>query len=86
LDTETLDLVIKKSKIIVTVEEHSVIGGLGSAISEYKTSIKNAPPQLILGLPDFFDITAEYRYLLERHGLVSEKIAQRTRNFLDRFN
>lgn len=86
LDTKTLDIAIRKSKIIVTVEEHSVIGGLGSAVAEYKTSIMNAPPQLILGLPDVFDVTAEYRYLLERHGLVSEKIAQRTQNFLQGFD
>jgi transketolase len=41
-----------------------------------KAAKRHAPPQLILGLPDAFDVTGEYRYLLERHGLVASKISQ----------
>ena len=76
LDASVIDLALKHSKLIVTVEEHSVIGGLGSAVAEYKAAKPHAPPQLILGLPDAFDVTGEYRYLLERHGLVASKISQ----------
>ena len=54
LDTEAIDKAIKTSSLIVSVEEHNVIGGLGGAIAEYKTQFNNAPPQLILGLPDIF--------------------------------
>ncbi len=75
LDTEELEKVISTSKVIVSVEEHSVIGGLGSAIAEYKTKFSNSPPHLILGLPDNFGKTAEYRYLLDKYRLVGEKIA-----------
>jgi transketolase len=74
LDVGAIDTALACSKLVVTVEEHSVIGGLGSAVAEYKTTKKNAPPQLILGLPDRFDVTGEYRFLLERHGLVATKI------------
>ena len=76
LDASAIELALKRSKLIVTVEEHSVIGGLGSAVAEYKAGKSNAAPQLILGLPDAFDVTGEYRYLLERHGLVASKISQ----------
>ena len=76
LDTSAIEMALKYSKLIVTVEEHSIIGGLGSAVAEYKASKRYAPPQLILGLPDAFDVTGEYRYLLERHGLVASKISQ----------
>jgi transketolase len=76
LDASAIELALKHSKLIVTVEEHSVIGGLGSAVAEYKAAKRDAPPQLILGLPDAFDVTGEYRYLLERHGLVASKISQ----------
>jgi transketolase len=76
LDAIAIELALKHSKLIVTVEEHSVIGGLGSAVAEYKAAKVHAPPQLILGLPDAFDVTGEYRYLLERHGLVASKISQ----------
>jgi transketolase len=75
LDTEELEKVISTSKVIVSVEEHSVIGGLGSAIAEYKSKFSNSPPHLILGLPDNFGKTAEYRYLLDKYRLVGEKIA-----------
>jgi transketolase len=76
LDVSAIDLALKHSKLIATVEEHSVIGGLGSAVAEYKTGKRHAPPQLILGLPDAFDVTGEYQYLLELHGLVASKIYQ----------
>lgn len=75
LDIEAINQAMQ-SKLIVTVEEHSVIGGLGAAVAEYKTTLDSAPPQLILGLPDKFGKTADYRYLLEYYGLVAEKIAQ----------
>lgn len=77
LDTAVLDKAIASSKLIVTVEEHSVIGGLGSAVAEYKTAFRNAPPQLIIGLPDKFGKTADYKYLLNLYGLVGEQIAQK---------
>lgn len=82
LDTETLDEVLKTSPYIVTVEEHSVIGGLGSAIAEYKAPMRHAPPHLIIGLPDAFDQAGEYRYLLEKHGLTGEQIAARINAFM----
>jgi transketolase len=77
LDTSIIDKAVKSTKLIVTVEEHSVIGGLGGAIAEYKTTLKNAPPQLIMGLPDKFGKVGEYRYLLEKYGLIGTKIAER---------
>jgi len=81
LDTEAIDAAMAKSKMLVTVEEHSVIGGLGSAVAEYKAAKRSAPPQLILGLPDRFEKAGEYRYMLEKTGLVGAKIAQRIAEF-----
>lgn len=82
IDTLVIDKAIATSKIIVTVEEHSIIGGLGSAVSEYKAKFRNSPPQLILGLPDVFGKAAEYKYLLEKYSLVGPKIANSIQNFL----
>ena len=64
LDTYVIDKAVKSSKLIVTVEEHSVIGGLGGAIAEYKTAFSNTPPQLIIGLPDVGKV-GEHKFLLE---------------------
>jgi len=83
-DFSAIDLAISKSKIIVTVEEHSIIGGLGSLVSDYKTQFSNSPAQLIIGLPDLFGKTAEYRFLLEKYRLVADKIAIDIHNFLQK--
>lgn len=77
LDTSVIDKAVATSKLIVTVEEHSVIGGLGGAVAEYKTALRNAPPQLIIGLPDYFGKAGDYRYLLEKYGLTAPRIAQK---------
>jgi transketolase len=77
LDTSVIDKAVASSKLIVSVEEHSVIGGLGSAIAEYKTAHRNAPPQLIIGLPDKFGKVGEHRYLLEKYGLTAKQIAEK---------
>jgi transketolase len=81
-DYNAIDQAIASSKAIISVEEHSVVGGLGSAIAEYKTQFSKSPAQLILGLPDKFGKTAEYRFLLEKYRLVGEMIAVDIENFL----
>ena len=75
IDTNALDNLISKGKIIFTIEEHSITGGLGSAVAEYVSSIPNSPVINRIGLPDEFVITAEYRYILEKYGLVGSHIA-----------
>jgi len=62
------------SKLIVSVEEHNVIGGLGSAISEYKSNLKQSPRQLFLGIKDTYSKGGNYKFLQEKHRLTSEKI------------
>lgn len=77
LDTDILDQVFKKHKLVVTIEEHFCIGGLGSAVAEYKATKVNAPVQLIFGLPDCFEKAGEYSYMLEKTGLTASHIAKR---------
>jgi len=77
LDTAVIDKAITTSRLIVTVEEHSVIGGLGSAVAEYTSGWQNTPPQLIIGLPDYFGKAGEYRYLLEKYSLTGPQIVKR---------
>ena len=67
---------------IITAEEHSVIGGLGSAVAEYKSTLENAHPQLFIGLPDKYGPSGDYAYLLEKYGLTGAAIAERTMVFL----
>lgn len=75
IDTKCIDSLLSH-KLIVTVEEHTVVGGLGSAVAEY-LSDKDAPKQLIIGINDFFPKAGSYEYLLDQCGLTAEHIANK---------
>ena len=74
LDSEAIDACLNH-KLIVSVEEHSVYGGLGSAIAENLSLKKCRPPHLIMGTKGEYPHAASYSYLLEHAGLSAEKIA-----------
>ena len=74
LDLEAVDKYSDGRKLIVSVEEHGIIGGLGSAIAEHNSEKKSAPPQLRIGLPDVYCKAGSYNYLLDKYGLTAEKI------------
>lgn len=82
LDKEVIHKACMETKLLVTVEEHSIIGGLGSAVAEYKTTLKNSPQQLIIGLPDSFGKAGEYKDLLNKYGLTGEQIANKIKSQL----
>ncbi len=76
LDVETVLGSCERTGAVVTVEEHSVIGGLGSAIAEVlaERSSRRVLLQRI-GLQDTFGESGLADELLEKHGLTSENIA-----------
>ena len=74
LDTKVIDNLLTH-KLIVTVEEHTILGGLGSAVAEYLASISYKPPHILLGIKDFFPHAGDYLYLLQQCGLSAEQIA-----------
>lgn len=65
------------AKLIVTVEEHSIYGGLGGAVAEVLASVENKPKQLIIGICDEYKHAGEYKYLIEQYGLTAEHIADK---------
>lgn len=77
LDTLLLDDILSNHRMIVTIEEHTVVGGLGSAVAEYKASKKNAPPLLMLGLPDVFPKAGSPNFILNKYGLTAPQIAEK---------
>ncbi len=67
---------------IVTAEEHSIIGGLGSAIAEALRSVRHGKIEFV-GIKDRFGVSARnYEDLLEHFGLTSEAIADAVRRTL----
>lgn len=64
--------------IVVTVEEHTVIGGLGGLVAEIVTS-HDPRPVIRIGIEDTWGESAPNAWLLERHGLTPERVAERVR-------
>ncbi len=73
---------IKKFKTVITVEEHSLIGGLYSIISELCSKHKLIKNLIPISLPDKFGPTGTYNYLLNFHGLTAKKIVKKIKNEL----
>jgi transketolase len=67
---------------VVTAEEHSLIGGLGSAVVEALRAVPHAPVEFV-GIPDSFGISAEgYDGLLARYGLTAAAVAATVKTLL----
>ena len=80
------DMIVKcasETDYLFSVEDHSIVGGLGSAISEVLTETK--PQKLVrLGLDDVFPESAAPNDLYEKYGLSSNQIVKRVLNELDK--
>ena len=83
LDEEALAS-LAGSKLAVTVEDHSVLGGFGSAVSECLSQWDDAPRVLRLGMPDEYLEADIPLTMLEQVGLTAEGIAAATRARLGR--
>lgn len=77
LDREGLDRIFTEYDIVITVEEHNVLGGMGSAVAEYKATKENTPRQVFIGFNDSFYPAGNQDFVLDEAGLSSEKIAER---------
>lgn len=75
IDTVAIDAELGK-KLLVTVEEASIVGGLGSAVAEYLAPKKQKPAHLMLGIKDTFPHAGTYQYLLELCRLTGDQIAE----------
>ncbi len=73
LDEETLLSAAKSSKVIITAEEHSIIGGLGGAVCEFLSENYPVPVKRV-GVRDVFGCSGSPATLLEYHGLTAENI------------
>jgi len=83
LDKQLLIKCAEETGAIVTVEEHSIIGGLGSAVAE--VLVENRPvPMLRVGLKDMFGESGSPKELLEKYGLTPADIKQAAKNIIKR--
>lgn len=77
LDKEGLDRIFDEYDIVITIEEHNILGGMGSAVAEYKATKVKTPRQVFIGFNDSFYPAGNQDFVLDEAGLSSEKIAER---------
>ena len=81
LDKELVAASAKKTGKVVTVEEHSVIGGLGSAVCDALAELAPTPVKKI-GMQDMFGESGSAAALIEKYGLDAEGVYKSVKEFL----
>lgn len=81
IDAELIIASAKKTKAVVTCEDHNIIGGLGGAVAEV---LSREQPSLIefIGVNDIFTESGSPSELYEKYGLTSDKIVEAARNIV----
>ena len=82
IDSQQVTAICKQSRLVVVLEEHSVLGGLGSAITEIASEF--APVRILrIGINDRFShYCGTYEYLLKEHSLDRSAIERKIHDFL----
>lgn len=75
IDSQLIEELAQTHDIIATVEEHSIIGGLGSAVAETLAKIRHNSRQVFLGIGDRTYKPGSRAYCLEQCGLTPQGIA-----------
>ncbi len=81
LDKELVAASAKKTGKVVTVEEHSVIGGLGSAVCDALAELAPTPVKKI-GMQDIFGESGSAAALIQKYGLDAEGVYKNVKEFL----
>jgi transketolase len=81
LDEELVAAAARETGGIVTVEEHNIAGGLGSAVAEFL--VEKCPTRMkLIGIPNEVPPAAPRKVLLERYGICAAGIARAVRKFV----
>ena len=82
LDEETVLRAASEAELLVSVEEHNVLGGLGGAVAEVLAAKGGMPPLLRIGVEDCYPHAGEYNYMCQVCGLMPEAIAEKIQSAL----
>ncbi len=79
LDKQCLQEALGSFKVVATMEEHSVLGGLGGSVAEWLADHPETKGRLLrIGTPDeFLHLTCEQEEAREHYGITAENVAQR---------
>ena len=81
LDGETISRAAEETGAIIVAEDHSVIGGLGSAVLEALASMGNRPPVYQVGIGDVFGESGNPNNLVKKYGLSAQDIVKNVETF-----
>ena len=84
LDGGTIIDCVKKTRFVITVENHSIIGGLGSAVCELLAEYYPIPVHRI-GVNDTFGQSGKSEQLLGYYGLSAEKLTLTIKRYIDKY-
>ena len=82
-DKETTAVYAEKCGAVVTAEEHSIFGGLGSAVAEVLVQTKPCPMEMV-GIKDQFGQSGKPADLLKHYGLTADAIASAAKKAVER--
>ena len=74
LDKATVVAAAHKSRIVITAENHTIVGGLGTAVAEALAEAGVAAPLRRIGIEDVFAESGSREYLFSRYGLSTQNI------------
>ena len=76
IDSKKIKEISQNHKLIVTVEEHNILGGLGTAVAEVLAEKYNNCKLIKIGINDFYSAGGSYQYLQKTYGLSVKKIIE----------
>lgn len=83
LDVEAVLEAAQRSRALITVEEHSVYGGLGEACAAVLLQHGMARPFHIVGIPDEYTVTGSQAEIFAHYGISGPGLAERARHLLE---
>jgi transketolase len=84
LDKAAVEKAIKETKGIITVEDHNIINGLGSAVAEVVAESENSTKFKRVGIQDQFGESAPYERLLEKNNITVDYIVETAKKMLNK--
>jgi transketolase len=82
LDNTSIVEAARRSKAVITVEEHSVFGGLGSTVAALFMQNGISIPFKIVGIPDEYTVTGSQQEIFAHYGIEPEGLAETARQLL----
>jgi transketolase len=83
LDAEAILAAARRSQAVVTVEEHSVMGGLGATVASLLMQAGVYRPLRIVGISDEYTYTGSQLEIFAHYGISGAGLAQTARNLLE---